>query len=608
MPPKGKKNAANQHDKRHESGLAAPGKRITKQRSNTNLNGNGNGKPLRSATPPPLPSTGLNQGITFPRPVTSSTETATPNAIGGSLAATQGREQQNNGTRAHGSGEARDTGHMAGIIAAEPSSNEPRCGTETNGFKTVTSQASSKLALAATILSSCPLRDAIAILILLLSLPPTLVITIHTLFASLTFVPPTAISGISWNFWVSKPSLSDWFHATAAGGPSLFVISIMDTVVTLVYLCSPISFQNVYLDFAQAVIAISLSGAAAGKGGPANSVAACSVIISIVQLFRLQSIHITGLHWVQSLLHNMGFGGSDGPPPAPNIPSYTPSTHGWARLFLGCHILAQGIVTLVRRALAGSGNPARVSKRQDPEAASSVDGPRASLSAGETGPDTTSNSSTDGRPPGLPPAVREGEKRISSNKKKRKQANQVRSQQPLWAAVASTKVTFLKEMEQKQTSNDEVEVQAMSIRNAGIATLEDTVCVTDLQPTEICFRADVADSPTQGELDLLEEGNSVSAGIDKSKPLYVRINGADWVNTAITRAAMSGGVHDKTNTIWDGRIYGLTPLTSYSCEFVRFSDQKVLGFANLITLPAPSTEQGMFNPLYESLYSPVRWC
>ena len=66
MPPKNKsKNAPNQHDKRHESGLAPPGKRVTKKHSNGQLNGSPNGKTFPA---PALPSTGLNSGFKFPRP------------------------------------------------------------------------------------------------------------------------------------------------------------------------------------------------------------------------------------------------------------------------------------------------------------------------------------------------------------------------------------------------------------------------------------------------------------------------------------------------------------------------------------------------------------
>ena len=52
MVAKSKRNAA--HDKRHENGLAAPGRKITKQKSNPQLNGHANGKTHEPT--PPVPS------------------------------------------------------------------------------------------------------------------------------------------------------------------------------------------------------------------------------------------------------------------------------------------------------------------------------------------------------------------------------------------------------------------------------------------------------------------------------------------------------------------------------------------------------------------------
>jgi len=231
MPPKAKRNNANQHDKRHESGLAAPGKRISKQRSNSALNGNGGvsskagaGGPSPSSSsasssvpPPPLPSTGLNQGLVFPRPANvNSTETVmTGGGAGGAGGSAGSGSGPGSGSGFSGDdGTAVCTGRLGGDDTARSSSQVsveddggfssstmtsrglaedaaagaataaaasitttttrvPRRVSEAPSYRiSTTSSASSTLAMAATILSSCPLRDAIAILILLLSLPP----------------------------------------------------------------------------------------------------------------------------------------------------------------------------------------------------------------------------------------------------------------------------------------------------------------------------------------------------------------------------------------------------------------------------------------------------
>ena len=49
----------------------------------------------------------------------------------------------------------------------------------------------SSLSILITVLRSCPLYDTIAILIVLLQIPPTFLTIIHLLFATLTFVPPS---------------------------------------------------------------------------------------------------------------------------------------------------------------------------------------------------------------------------------------------------------------------------------------------------------------------------------------------------------------------------------------------------------------------------------
>ena len=685
MPPKAKRNNANQHDKRHESGLAAPGKRISKQKSNSNLNGQANGKAGSSSVPPPpLPSTGLNQGLVFPRPANpnnpaetiaaataggggggggsgsgsgggespsaaaaaAATAAASATASASASANATGEEYQNQNhiqNRNHacaGSGAGveekgrssstvsteDDTSTMASNQADEQPTAQPtrvsRRVSEALAYKTsITSSASSTLALAATILSSCPLRDAIAILILLLSLPPTLIITIHTLFASLTFVPP-ATANLSWNTFTSFPPVGDWFHATAAGGPSIFTMLTADAVMTLTYLCSPLFAQNVYVDLCQAVIAISLSGATAGKGGPANSVAFCSIIVFFTHFLRYNKIHVTGLDYFRSMLHNLGVPITWSPTPASTYSPSSPAVYGWPRTLLGCHILAQGLLTLLRRTLQSysSHQRANANRRHDAEAILFGDssssggggGARHSVSAGDGNADPIGTLSTDGRPPGPSPALREGEKRLSSNKRKRKQANQVRSQQPLWAAIGSTKVTFLKEMEQKQASRDAAEADTANTPKSKDGSKEDfdvdRFWIMELKPTEILFRADLPSwySSKDASTIKVDPATPISAGIDRTKPFYVRMNGADWGSTKINGAGASGDADDAMTTaatatatatakVWTGEIYGLTPLTKYSCEFVCLSTQEVICSTSVVTLPAPSAEQGKTN-------------
>ncbi|KAI5236113.1 hypothetical protein E4T43_08825 [Aureobasidium subglaciale] len=563
MPPKAKqKNTANQH--RHESGLAkpAPGKRITKQRSNNNLpttNGQANHSlPAASAdilndhdiaddSPVSLPDDDMAAACTA-----SSTPPVT----------------------------------VAASDSSRRVSDSPAYSSAVNTSKLAGRSVSSSFSLTMTILSACPLSDAIAILILLMSLPPALIMLIHSLFASLTFVPSSA--GVSLSSLNGMPALGDWFHASSTGGPSLFTILFSDAVMTVLYLCSGLFLQNIYLDLGQAVIAITLSGATAAPDRSGQSVAACSVLVCVSHFLRHNKIHLMGFEYLRSLLQNLGIGQHWNPIPSSDFSSSPYTAYGWYRALLGCHILAQGILTLGRRSLSGYSNQSgSANKKQDPEAASYGDGSKSLTSPGESSQDPASGLGSDGRPSGSSSALRDGSQRGAANRKKKKYLTQVRSRQPLWAAIAHTKVTFLKEMHQKQASEDQAEATAHDPTNDNQLipriAIEDRISIVDIHPADILFRAQLPSfSSFRPKPD---PSHPVSAGIDKSKPFFVRMNGADWGSTKISEAG------EGADTVWHGEILGLTPLTNYSCELVSMSDHSVLCTTSLVTLPAPSTDQ-----------------
>lgn len=596
MPPKGNKvkNAPNQHDKRHESGLIAPGKRLTRQRSNGTLNGNANGKPVESASsapPPRLPSTGLNQGIHFPRPqaaTTASTDTApAPPA-------------KDNGSPLPGLVRDRTTSD-ASMEEIDPldSSAPSGCAATTVDVVPVhrsNSSNGSMLGILATILTYYPLRDAIAILILLLSLPSTMLLVIQTLFASLTFVPPTA--GISLS---TLPNVREMFHASTIGTPALATILVVDMIVFLAWLPVWKPAQSFLLDLSQVVIAVSLSGAAASSGTPTNSVAICSSVVFTVHLLRYRAIHLTGLDYLRSVLHKLDIGVQIKFLSDSAYFTSPPVVYGWTytviRSALGIHILSQGATTVIRRYLSNANDKSStlptVSK-SDPDTPASNEPSRANTGLSDSGQFPLNPSSSDGRPPGLPPAHRESKVRESSSKKKRKQANQVRSQQPLWAAIASTKVTFVKEMEQRDAAADAAEAAVMDTNhdvNANINTATDRLWIREVRDTEILFSVYLSGQAALESEDRMEEGLSVGAGIDKSKPFYVRVNEADWSSTRIAAAASSDDEHGKRDGHFGGEIFGLAPLRNYHCELVGIATGQVICSASLITQPPPSAEQ-----------------
>jgi hypothetical protein len=443
----------------------------------------------------------------------------------------------------------------------------------------------SMLATATTILKACPLWDVIAILIILLQLPPTIVSLVQFLFALLTFVPPVSGTSLS-----NLPSLHEVLLG-ASGAPSFQTIILVDAAMFIVFVCVWTPAQNLALDLAQAVIAISLGGAAAAKGGTSNSIVCCLSIIGFSHIIRLQFARQLGLNAIWSFLIKSGFRPPGGPPTLTDFPDRLNAAHGWPRKLLGVHILTQGLVRLVRRWYLYSAAANELSlKKVDPEtsAFSALNIPRTTMPVGDSGPDTASSASTDGRPPGPSPATREKD-RNSNSKRKKKQAHLVRSQQPFWAALANAKVTFLKELEHQQASLDAVEANAVDIEHIGNADFKngkDRVWIKEVGATDIsfgvCLPSLVQDSEDEDET----ESES------KSKRFKVRLNRTDWSSTKINSESLGLSVGEEHFDEWSAKIFGLTASTNYICEFIRMDDGAVFCTTHITTQPAPSTEQG----------------
>lgn len=456
------------------------------------------------------------------------------------------------------------------------------------------------LTVATTILSSCPLRDVLAILIILLQLPPTVLTVVQFLFATLTFVPPqagTPLSALS-----AFPSFTDIFQGSG-GTPSLFTIVFADALILLLWLVLWVPVQNFFLDLAQAFIAIALGGAAAGKNGATNSVFICFFIILSNHLFRFRPLRQHLLHILYTGLARGGLEFLSSPPSAPTFLESFSTPHGWPRSLLGIHILAQGVVRIIRRSLSRRDTVQSLptGKKPDPEAGVHLQ--RSSTAPVDSNSEVPNFSSSDGRPPGPSPATNTHKDKASSSRRKRKQATHVRSQQPFWAALASTKVTVLKEMESSRAANDAGEANAKDANHIGNAVFrseDDRVWISEVGSTDISFRVCLFGAGDyQNVQDEVEEG--VGSGIDKSKPFYIRVNGADWSSTRIRRTVPDGYMGEEGTGSWVGEIFGLTGLSNYYCEFVRTKDREIFYSTSLITSPSPVAELGEHFPLIIAL-------
>jgi hypothetical protein len=542
-----------------ENGNVAPGKRVTKQKSVPQLR-------QPTSTPP------------------SDVMTTPPLQLGNAYDATCGPSAHATRTRA-GSDLSFDNGYDVRSDAFDLSS--PR--RVAPGSKAASHSMAAMFSVPATILTSCPLRDVLAILILLLQLPPTVLTIVQCLFALLTFVPPqagTPLSALS-----AIPSFTDIFQGSG-GTPSLFTTIFADAFILVIWLILWVPVQNFFLDLAQAVIAIALGGAAAGKNGTTNSIFICFTIILSNHLFRFRPLRQHVVHFLWTGLARGGLEFLTSPPSAPTSLASFSSPQGWLRSLLGIHILAQGVVRIIRRSLSRRdvAQSLQTGKKLDPEAGSLQ---RANSTNLDSNADVPNSSSNDGRPPGPSPAAQSKSDKASVSKKKRKQATQVRSQQPFWAALASTKVTVLKEMESSRAANDADEANAKDANHIGNAVWrseDDRVWISEVGFSDISFRVSLFTGPEAQEQD--EENSSVASGNDQSKPFYIRVNGADWNSARIREGIPVGYPEQEGTSFWMGEIFGLTALSNYFCEFVRGSDHEVFYSASLVTSASPVAELG----------------
>jgi hypothetical protein len=577
MPPRAKKAAA--HDRantnhNHSLGLAAPGRPIPKSKSsNPNLNAQHTNAPSRKSTPDsPL------------SPLDSSVFTCPTLANGTAVEIADPAAQMYPMCRTRVASASAENDVDPHSLLKFKHTAPLRIDVNTQGAPKLPRQQKSRMSMATTILTSCPLWDVVAILIVLLQLPPTIITIIHFLFAMITFVPSSATTSLS-----NLPTIHE-ILVGSAGSPSIQTIIMVDLLMFLLFIPLWTPAQNVALDLAQAVIAISLGGAAASKGGTTNSVFWCVVLIILSHIMRWRSVRQLGVNLVWSGLIRYGFQPQGRPPKLSEYSDRLYTTPAWPRCILGVHILAQGVLRMVRRYLLWRQAqvdvvPAKHKSDSDYTSQSPASGtPRSSSISLIPNSEAGLNASSDGRPPGPPPV----KDRSTGTKKKRKLSQHARMQQPFWAALAHTKVTVSKEYEQTQISQDAKvagSVDAKSIGNTDFKGLQKRVWIREIEACDISFGVCL---PLNQEIGDVKEEENISKESEPSN-WYVKVNGASWmsIKRVFFEKIMDG--EDEYET-WEGRIYGLTPMASYHLEFVKESDHSLIYDTTLITQRAPSTE------------------
>ncbi|KAI5286760.1 hypothetical protein KEM52_001873, partial [Ascosphaera acerosa] len=509
------------------------------------------------------------------------------------------------------------------------------------------------LALASTILKACPVYDTVAILIFLLQLPPIVLTLVQFLFASLTFMPPAGISASS------LTSNFDIFQGPA-GTPSLSTMIAMDAFCLLIWgLFMWTWAQNFAIDLAHVQVAITLGGGSSSARNGTGVNMLCVLPVLALHLVRSQGVQDAVIGWLLSakvVSAEMLDRFAAAIPAdlrsalalAPRHASFSPSsTHpssstshhhhrqqqqppSWIRSLLAVHILAQAGTAMARRAMAQNRTPTP-SRGMDSESAvglsSQVDyypggggdgglliGGAAASASDAASPGAHHTHSHAHSHANTPPAIKETRERISSAKKRRRQANQVRSRQPFWAALASTKVTILRDMSHATLLHpmSEEDLDAGVIQDVWITSIEssavhfaasgfaiaDSNDLVGLDPVYAAQHAAAASSVAaaahaaagaSGDSSLggpqLRNAASSAASLAQAQstqpssleqqladsshlsPFQVYVNGALWATVSVTPVPQNPD--EPTLVRWRGEISGLAPDCTYSCSFVR---------------------------------------
>lgn len=584
---KRQQGAANTRDARHENGLVGPGtgKRIVRNQKSRN-----DAQPRLDGSPRPnLTSQSLSQSQSLLPPDSAAPLSLPSPSPSISSPQANGNGNANVNIHVHANGYARHVNNTEDIMASDSlrrasvaaysetsSSAESASVAAEDAHRRIDVNAAKNnnvhrdtgpFDLAFTVLRSCPLHDTIAILIILMQLSPFALSSIYTLFTLLTFVPPpTTSSGLSIN------EIFDGF-----GAPNLWTLVGLDLFFLIVFAFMPL--QDLILEFAQVVVAMTLGGGASSRGGTTHNIFLCVGIVLINHFGQHQSLGrysnfktLLGTPW--------GTPDADDPlEPGPNVYERK-GPRGLFRSVLAIHILVQGLVRYVRDWYLRREKRDLLSQSQsDPE-------------AGKT-PTLAVDPATEG---GFPPTDtdpnRQATSSMASSKKRRKQSHQVRIRQPLWAALASTKIVMVKEYELSHAASESAGSNATDIHNLGNApfnTQPGQIWICYVGCDEVCFNTshfpDLPPTETEDE-------NGAGKGpsyIDKTKPFYVRVNNAIWQPTRII--PVDNGEEEGTpGTRWTGDIYGLTPMSNYECEFVSTRTDEVIFSTSIRTIPAKTKD------------------
>ena len=581
--PRAKKAPGNQHNSRHENGIVAPGKRVTKQKSNGHLNGSA--EHSGPATLPAVPSSDPRASVTTSEPRINGAPTkAKDSAQTAASAVNDASEESTNTSVVSSDREA----------CKESAQQQTHRKVDSSTAKHSPLPRDNVLNLAITILRACPLGDTIAILLVLLWLPPTALTVTNALFAVLTFMPHT----------VALPSFPPTFSDLFVGSgntPSLATIFLTDIIGLVLWLVIWTPLQTLAIELAQAIVATTLGGGSSAKKQASDNTLFCMSIVTINHVVRNDWLprQMFGLDW-PAILSKIPYVSKESPTflsdVKPNEYITTRSPASWMRALIALHILIQGLVHVARRWYQRREytQAVPISKKPDPEAIPGSPARASHVPSADVGGQALTTSSPDGV--GRIATSRELREKISVGKRRRRQSTLVRSQQPLWAAFAATKLTFLREFEQSQALKDVANSQATDAKNLGNAQFAregGRIWIFDVQPNSFCFQTSLATTSDS----VLPETDAK----DSARPFRVRLNHMEWSSASLERIEDEGG-HEQ----WTVEVFGLSPASSYRCCLIRNEDDLIVYAATITTPSASVTEKEYTAPSTDILHQGSR--
>ncbi|KAK4229789.1 hypothetical protein QBC38DRAFT_76558 [Podospora fimiseda] len=546
----------NQRDTRHENGLVGPGKRIVKQKSQNQLETGLKPQGDHAAPAPPVPplsaaTVAANASSIHPDDMAPEHKSAAELLRRGSMGAYS---------------ESSSAESLAVNSAQSPIPEETHRRIDVNDAKNAhVHRDTGPLEFAITVLRALPLHDTIAILIILMQASPTVVALIYTLFTCLTFVPTlTTSSGLS---------IAEIFDGSQ-GTPAMTTLVFMDIFMLGMWLFLWAPMQQFILDLAQVVIALTLGGGGTSNQGTTGNIVLCVAIVGFSQWFK--HVRWNGLTQLTEILGSKRFP-VDLETGAMFRGFEKKDPYSWIRNTLAIHILTQGMVRHIREwYLRRERRDSQAPGLLDPEAGKSV-----SFTAQGSSDVALMAADSD--------AHLQGNSTNITTKKRRKQSAQVRIRQPLWAAIASTKIVMVKEYELSHAASESSSSNATDIHNLGNApfnTQPEQIWICYVGCDEVCFNTSHFPQAS-GSKSVSDEEEQ--PGVDSSKPFYVRVNNAIWQPTRII--PIDNGDEDKhQGARWAGDIYGLTPLSNYEFEFVSTRTDEVIFSTSVRTVQAKSKD------------------